>query len=70
MTDEESNKIDELHRFFFTPPLKGHPTRAQQIEDVLTAVRTGKNIARALLWVLGVIAACGVAWAQIKAVLK
>lgn len=66
MTDEQAKKIDELHRFFFDAPLKGQPTRAQLIEDVLTAYKTSKLTVRAFLWLLGAIAAVGIAWAQIK----
>ena len=70
MTDDQSKKIDELHTFFFDPPIKGGANRAQQIEEVLTAVRTSRNMARAVLWIVGFATAISVAVAQVKGSIK
>ena len=70
MTEDQAQKLDELHDFFMKPPLAGKPSRAQQIDDVLVAVRTGKLSVRALLWSAGALAAVAAAYAQIKGLWK
>lgn len=70
MTDDEKKKLDELHAFFMRPRAPGRPSRAQDLDDVLMAVRTGKMGVRALLWFCGAIAAIAAAWVQLKGFLK
>lgn len=60
MTDEEHDMIKKVHDFWFVPPIEGKPSRAAQIDEVLSAVRAGKVGTRALLWLGGVLAAAGV----------
>lgn len=66
MTEDERAKLDDLHRFFFAPIGPKQPSRAEEIDQVLTAFRTGKFSMRAFLWLCAVVAACGTAWAQLK----
>lgn len=66
MTEDEKAKLDDLHRYFMVEPLPGKKSRAQEIDDLLTAARAGKLTARAVLWVMGFIAAFGAAWAAIR----
>lgn len=65
MTDSERQKLEEIHDFFFKPSLSGKPNRAEQIEDVLSVVRTGKISARIVLYLAGGIVALAAAWNQI-----
>lgn len=66
MTDDEHDMIKKVHDFLFTPPLENKPSRAQQIDDLLSAVRAGKLGARSLLWIAGFAAAMGAFFAQMK----
>lgn len=66
MTDVEREKLDDLHRFFFDPVGPKQPSRAEEIDQVLTAFRTGKFGMRAFLWLCAVVAAVGTAWTQFK----
>lgn len=62
MTDEQAQKLDELHEFFFgkTPGLADEKTRAQQLEDILRAYRAGSLLLRLFLLFSGVVAAVAV----------
>ena len=51
-------------------PGPGKPTRAQQIDDLLIAVRTGKLSFRAVLWVAGALAALAAAYTEVKGLWK
>ena len=62
--------ISEMHDFWFKPPVAGRPTRAQQVDDVLTAVKTGKLTVRAALWMAGAIIAITAALGQVKGLWK
>ena len=66
MTEIERAKLDDLHRFFFDPVGPKQPSRAEEIDQVLTAFRTGKFGMRAFLWLCAVVAAVGTAWTQLK----
>ena len=46
--------------------IEGKTSRAEQIDEVLTAVRAGKLGTRIVLWICGLIAAVGAAYAAIK----
>lgn len=65
MTEQE--KIDALYDFFLkeTVPGTGN-TRAKQIDELLTAAKSGKFIARVALWGAGAIVAIGSAWIMLK----
>lgn len=66
MTQDEREKLDDIHRFFFAPIGPKQPSRAEEIDQMLTAFRTGKFGMRVFLWMCAVVAAFGTAWAQLK----
>lgn len=66
MDDKEREQLQQLHDFFMKPPVPGKPTRAQRIDDVLTAVTSGKMTMRVILWAAGALVAVGAAWSQLK----
>lgn len=66
MTEDERQMVKRTHDFWFVPAHPGRKTRAEQMDDLLTAVNTGKLTVRAGLWLAGVIAASTAAWAQVK----
>lgn len=66
MNDDEHDKLSALHDYFMKPELPGKKTRAQEIDELLSAARAGKLGARAVLWVLGFVAAAGAAWGATK----
>ncbi|MEL6100490.1 MAG: hypothetical protein AAFR68_04145 [Pseudomonadota bacterium] len=60
MTEEErkmlqdvADRVERVERFFFEAEIAGRPTRAAQLDDALTAIRTGKWGARSILWLAG-----------------
>lgn len=56
MTDDElRKKVDELHRFWMQPTGPGAPSRAQEFDEVLRAVRAGRLGVRALLYLCGAV---------------
>lgn len=67
---EDEDKLDELHRFFFDALGPKQPSRAEEIDQMLTAFRTGKFGVRVVMWGCAVIAAIGAAWAQFVGWLK
>lgn len=66
MTPNEREKLDDLHRFWFEPIGPKQPSRAEELDQMLTAFRTGKFSVRALLWLCAIVAAVGAAFTQIK----
>lgn len=67
MTDEESRMIKDVHDFLFKPAVPGSDqTRAKQIEDLLNAAKSGKLIARFMLWTAGAVVALGAAYTTLK----
>lgn len=58
MTSEDlDQKIEELHAFWFKPPVLGQPSRAEQIDTLLTLTRNSKFTFRAALWIASAILA-------------
>lgn len=70
MTEEQTRKLDELHAFFMKPRAPGRPSRAQELDDVLMGVRTGKLSIRVFMWACGAVVATAAAWSQLKGFLK
>lgn len=66
MTDEESKMVREMHDFWHKPDVAGKPTRAAQIDEVLTAMRAGKMSARIIVWICGAIITVASAAAALK----
>ena len=66
MQEEEQQKLDDIHRFLFDPTGPKQPSRAEEIDQMLTAYRTGKFGMRAFLWLCAVVAAVGAAWTQLR----
>ena len=66
MTEGERAKLDDLHRFFFDPVGPKQPSRAEEIDMILIAFRTGKFGARALLYLSAVVLAIGALYSQVK----
>lgn len=73
MTEEEHEMIrklaerqERMNRFLFHPPIEGKATRAEQIDEVLSAVRAGKIGTRVVLWLCGLVAAVAGAYAALR----
>lgn len=66
MTEEQARMIQRVHDFWFVPPLEGKPTRAEQTDEILAAVRAGKIGTRIVLWLAGLVIAVGAAVAVFK----
>lgn len=66
MTDEERQMLTEVHGFLFRKEYESKPTRAEQIDKLLTSVATGKVGVRVALWIAGALVAVGAALSQIK----
>lgn len=66
--DEQSveRKIDEMHKFWFTPPVLGQPSRAEQIDALLTLTRNSRFTIRAVLWASSAILAAGTAYIKLS----
>lgn len=62
----ELEMIQRVHDFLFRPHIEGKPTRAEQIDEALSALRAGKIGGRVVLWMAGVIAAIGALWANVQ----
>ncbi len=70
MTDEEHEMIRRVHDYLFVPPIEGKPSRARQVDELLSVVRAGKLAGRLLLWVAGVAGAIGAIWTSLFGVGK
>lgn len=70
MTEEQAQKLDDLHRFFMMPRAPGKKTRAEELDDLLAGVRTGRSAGRAVLWVAGFVVAVAAAWGTLKGWMK
>ncbi|EEX09636.1 hypothetical protein SL1157_1680 [Ruegeria lacuscaerulensis ITI-1157] len=66
MTEDEHDMIKEVHDFLFKPPLEGKSSRAEQLDEIMSAVRAGKMGTRILLWLAGVVAAVSAILVQFK----
>lgn len=60
---EQNQRIDD---YLMKPPGPGRKTRAQELDELLAAKRAGSLAARAVLWLLGFIAAVGAAVTYVK----
>lgn len=65
MTGDEHEMMRRVHDFLFVPPIEGKPSRSEQLDEVLSAVRAGKMGTRMLLWLAGIIAACAAIWSNL-----
>ena len=65
--DKELEMVRRAHDFLFVPPIEGKPNRAEQVDELLGAVRAGKIGTRIVLWLCGLVAAIGVAITTLKA---
>lgn len=68
MTEEEQKMLKDVHGFLFneTPGVKNSMSRAAHLDEFLNAYRSGKFIARAVLWFSGLLAAAGAIWAFLR----
>ena len=66
MTADEKAKLDDLHGFFMRPRAPGRPSRAQEIDEVLSAVAAGRIGIRLGLWLAGTIVAVSAAWTAVR----
>lgn len=68
MTDEERDKmLRDVHDFLLKETVPGTGvTRAKQIDELLTAARSGKFVARFALWGAGSVVAIGSAWVMLR----
>lgn len=63
---DDAEKLARLHDWLFAEHIAGKPTRAAQIDEVLSGVRAGKMTARALLWLSGFLGAMSAAYLTIR----
>lgn len=57
---------NDIHKFLFESPTIGGPTRAEQIDSLLTIARSSKFTARFFLWIFGAtVTGLGV-WQSVK----
>ena len=66
MTEEEHQMIKRTHDFWFAPHVEGKPTRAEQIDELLSGVRAGKLGFRVALYLAGFVAAVGAAYGSVR----
>lgn len=68
MTDAERDQmLRDVHDFLLKETVPGTGvTRAKQIDELLTAARSGKFVARFVLWGAGAVVAIGAAWLTIR----
>ena len=66
MDNNEHTQLDDLHRFFMEPRAPGKKSRAEELDDLLAAARTGKMSVRAILWVCGAIVGIMAAYNAVK----
>lgn len=66
MNEAERMMLKELHDFWMKPSRKGRKSRAEQIDDVLTTVQTGRLTFRAVLYLAGALVGLSVSWEHIK----
>lgn len=51
MTEDQSEKLDEMHRFWFKGPTESQPSRADQFDTMLRHYNNGKFALRSILWI-------------------
>lgn len=67
MTDEERDAVlTRIDQFLFKDMPAGGKSRADQIDQLLLAVRTGKLGVRAFLWLCGALVVAATAWGQFR----
>ena len=66
MNSDENKKLSELHRFFMEPPAPGRPSRAQEIDEALMVLRSGKTVSRIIVVACGFIIAISSGLAALK----
>jgi len=66
MTDDQQKQLQELHDYFMRSDVAGKPSRAHQIDEILTAYRTGKFSVRAFLWLCGAVIAVATAYSAVR----
>lgn len=70
MTDEESQMIRDLHDFWMKPPLEGQSSRADEVSELLAAMRAGKLLTRFGLKICALLIAISGAIVAMKALGK
>ena len=70
MNAEEEKMLRAIHQFLIEPRGPKLPSRAEEIDSALDAVRAGKIGARAVLWLAGFISAVGAAWLMFRGIPK
>ena len=68
MTDEERRQLADLHAFFFrgTPGVRGAISRAERIDQLITAYESGSLVIRSVIYLAGFLAAAGAVWNLLK----
>lgn len=47
---DESEALREIHAYLFKPPMTGGKSRAEQLDNLLAILRSGKLSGRVLVW--------------------
>jgi len=63
---DDVHTLKEQSAFWHRPPVEGARTRAQQVQDLLDAIRAGRLVSRGLLWIAGAIIAFGAAVPHVR----
>lgn len=70
MSEEDAKRLAEhmerVYDFLFVPPREGGQTRAQQLDALLDAASTGRNVFRVALWIAGGLIALGGGWQVLR----
>ena len=66
MTQEEHDMMREVRDWLMKPPISGQPSRAEQLDQLLSSVRAGKMGARVFLYMCGAVVAVIAAWNALK----
>jgi hypothetical protein len=50
---DDDEALREIHAYLFKPPMTGGKSRAEQLDNLLSILRSGKMSGRVLIWLGG-----------------
>ena len=68
--ENETEAVRELHEYIFKPTMMGGKSRAEQLDNLLAILRSGKLSGRIIIWVGGGAMAAIGAWNTVGAALS
>lgn len=66
MDSTDSERLEEIYRFFFVPPAPGRKPRAQELDEYFGRWRALELLARGVLWLAGFVAAISGAFVAVR----